>query len=649
MTKNERAWRRGGMAVLATTLCALSWSAASRVVPLTARLASSTTSLRTWYAPYIDATLPPEWQAANRAIDPAQQDVFGFIVAAHNEPCQPSWGDYYSLSGINSSQLHLGSVIAAMRAEGEIPIVSFGGEANQPLADVCTSASALAGAYEQVINAYHAKVLDFDIEGAAQGQSADLVRQAEAIRAVQAQAAKVGSTLGVWLTLPVATTGMLPVAEKVVDTMLAGGVQLSGVNLMTMYFWPAPGNGAPMLTAVEDALVASHSQLKSLFSSYGIDLDSTQVWQHMGATVQIGQEGVADEAFTVNDARGLVAFAESHQLGRISDWSVNQDEPCGSAADPTVGGYSNYCSGVVQTPGQFGKIFAALTGRATDTPLVHAVNSPSTQPVPIAASSSSTSSSGTGSSSSTSSSGTGSSSSTGSSSHESSSSDTPNPKGHAVPWSFNAAYPGGSLVTYGGAEYEAKWWSQGSVPTTDVPHPWDTPWKYLGPIPNGGEGSSSSVSGGGSATTGNGLPSSSGGTTDPPASSAGGPYPAWSSAAPYPAGYKVDVNGEEYEAKWWNRDFYPATPVAHPWDTPWKLLGPVPSGDQVSPLHALPVGTYPAWSATTVYVAGNRVLFDGLPYEAKWWNEGSSPQDALDHPYSSPWRLLETIPGEPSV
>jgi hypothetical protein len=178
----EGAWRRGASAALAVGLSALGWSASSRAMPLHARLASSVTSVQTWYAPYVDATLPPEWPAANPSIDPSKQDVFGFIVAARNQPCAPSWGDYYSLSGINSSELHLGSVISSMQAEGEVPIVSFGGEANQPLADVCSSASALAGAYEQVVDAYHAKVLDFDIEGAAQGQSADLVRQAEAIQ-----------------------------------------------------------------------------------------------------------------------------------------------------------------------------------------------------------------------------------------------------------------------------------------------------------------------------------------------------------------------------------------------------------------------------------------------------------------------------------
>ncbi|WP_202128503.1 lytic polysaccharide monooxygenase [Paenibacillus dendrobii] len=35
--------------------------------------------------------------------------------------------------------------------------------------------------------------------------------------------------------------------------------------------------------------------------------------------------------------------------------------------------------------------------------------------------------------------------------------------------------------------------------------------------------------------------------------------------------------------------------------------------------------TYPAWSATTVYVGGNKVSYNGVNYEAKWWTQGEIP------------------------
>ncbi|MCA9397949.1 hypothetical protein KC573_03900, partial [candidate division WWE3 bacterium] len=34
---------------------------------------------------------------------------------------------------------------------------------------------------------------------------------------------------------------------------------------------------------------------------------------------------------------------------------------------------------------------------------------------------------------------------------------------------------------------------------------------------------------------------------------------------------------------------------------------------------------------------GDRVLFDGVPYQAKWWTQGDSPAAATSNPDSSPW------------
>ncbi|ANA80841.1 chitin-binding protein [Paenibacillus glucanolyticus] len=37
---------------------------------------------------------------------------------------------------------------------------------------------------------------------------------------------------------------------------------------------------------------------------------------------------------------------------------------------------------------------------------------------------------------------------------------------------------------------------------------------------------------------------------------------------------------------------------------------------------------YPAWSATAVYVGGNKVSHNGVNYEAKWWTQGETPGSA---------------------
>jgi chitinase len=42
------------------------------------------------------------------------------------------------------------------------------------------------------------------------------------------------------------------------------------------------------------------------------------------------------------------------------------------------------------------------------------------------------------------------------------------------------------------------------------------------------------------------------------------------------------------------------------------------------------------------------VLYHGLPYQAKWINQGVSPATQSTDPSGSAWKALYGIPGEPS-
>jgi cellulose synthase/poly-beta-1,6-N-acetylglucosamine synthase-like glycosyltransferase/chitodextrinase len=126
------------------------------------------------------------------------------------------------------------------------------------------------------------------------------------------------------------------------------------------------------------------------------------------------------------------------------------------------------------------------------------------------------------------------------------------------------------------------------------------------------------------------------------------PYPLWSASADYPLGYKVVENGEIYQAKWYNSGDDPSAQVQYDWQTPWELLGPVVPGDGMSAIATLPAGTYPAWSVDVQYQAGDKVLYQGLPYQAKWANQGVSPATESTDPSGSAWEALYGVPGEPS-
>ena len=49
-------------------------------------------------------------------------------------------------------------------------------------------------------------------------------------------------------------------------------------------------------------------------------------------------------------------------------------------------------------------------------------------------------------------------------------------------------------------------------------------------------------------------------------------------------------------------------------------------------IATLPAGTYPAWSVGIQYQAGDKVLYQGLPYAAKWSNQGVSPATESSDP-----------------
>jgi chitinase len=126
-------------------------------------------------------------------------------------------------------------------------------------------------------------------------------------------------------------------------------------------------------------------------------------------------------------------------------------------------------------------------------------------------------------------------------------------------------------------------------------------------------------------------------TADDPKTS---PYQIWSATGAYLQGTKVVWHGNVYEAKWWTQGELPDNPVLSAYQTPWSLVGPVMPGEKPIVQPTVRPGTYPEWSGTVGYNTGQRVLFNGVPYQAKWWNTGNSPAAASSDADASPWAPL---------
>lgn len=385
-----------------------------------------------WYGGYFDVTAADVSTTATTGDGTDDTVVLAFVVAASASECTPSWGGYYSLAEAGST-LDLDRRIDGMRRDGAHVAVSFGGALNTELASACSSVSDLAQAYSTVIDRYSLTTIDLDIENSDLADTAAGERRAEAIAQLQND----DPDLAVWVTLPTATDGLTADGLTAVRQLLEAGVDLTGVNAMTMDFGTDLGSQT-MAEASIDALDAVHAQLTSLYGDLRVALPAGGAWAIMGATPMIGQNDVASEVFTLKDAEKLNAFAEKNRLARLSIWSSNRDRTCGpNYPDVTV--VSDACSGVDQGETTFASVLAdGFTGALAD----DVEPTPTSTPVP----------------------------------------DDPETSPYPI-WSEDASYSAGVRVVRNGYVYVAKWWVSGEPEPDDPTQTADsTSWVLVGPV-----------------------------------------------------------------------------------------------------------------------------------------------------------------------
>lgn len=462
-----------------------------------------------WFAAYVDVTSVPSYAFEQLGSTTTPDAILSFVVSSPADPCKPTWGTYYTMDEA-AVTLDIDRRIARLRQRGGDVAVSFGGALNSELSLGCTDSEMLFDAYKSVVERYGIDTIDLDLENQGLTDVEAAERRASVIARLQAERRDAGKNLSVWLTLPVSPQGLTQDGTNAVARMLSGGVDIAGVNLMVMDYGESREKSWTMFEASKRALAEAHRQLGVLYKQAGIDLNSQSLWRKIGATPMIGQNDVADEVFTMEDAEGFNAFSREQGIGRMSMWSANRDVPCGeNYVDVKV--VSDSCSGVKTSKSGFSQALS---------------------------------------------------------------------KG-----------------------FEGRLARSVDIPTTE-----DSDTDMYG--------------------------------VDDPENS---PYQIWQETGAYPKGMKVVWHGNVYEAKWWTKNDLPDNPVLQAWETPWQLVGPVLSGEKPIKQPTLPKGTYPRWSGSVVYDGGDRVLFEGVPFQAKWWNQGESPAASSANPDNSPWLPLTQV------
>ena len=276
-------------------------------------LAPGTSTSHAVFAPYIDMGFSPNLAAIAQT---SGVDQFTLAFIQSSGPGTIGWS---GTGTISSDTLSNGSTIqsdvSALQAIGGNVTISFGGAAGTDPAVAAAAAGASAASlqaeYQSVINRYNVNSLDFDIEGAAEGNQASLKLRDAALVGLE----KANPGLQISYTVPVLPTGLDFNGLNIIQTAAKDGVDISVVNIMTMDYGSAVDNGGAMGTDAIDAIQATEKQLTSI-----------GLHAKIGVTPLIGVNDVTSEVFTLADAQQLVAYvATDPDVARISMWSVGRD------------------------------------------------------------------------------------------------------------------------------------------------------------------------------------------------------------------------------------------------------------------------------------------------------------------------------------
>ncbi|MGW9195869.1 cellulose binding domain-containing protein [Micromonospora chersina] len=250
--------------------------------------------------------------------------------------CTPAWDGSGPLTGGTHA-----STIAAIKAAGGDVIPSFGGWSGNKLGPNCSSASALAGAYQQVINAYGLKAIDIDIENSDEFENEVVQdRILDALKIVKQNNPGIRTIV----TFGTSTTGPSYYGTRLINQAAAKGANIDVFTIMPFDF----GGGANMYQSTVNAAEGLKNALKTAFG-----WSDATAYAHMGLS---GMNGLSDQQELTSPATWtqIRDWAKARGLARFTFWSVNRDRPCPG------GGVVSNCSGIAQNTWEFTTITAGF-------------------------------------------------------------------------------------------------------------------------------------------------------------------------------------------------------------------------------------------------------------------------------------------------
>ncbi len=259
--------------------------------------------------------------------------TIAFVLA---NGCNPVWdGEGGITGGVHASTIN------AIKAAGGTVVPSFGGYSGNKLGPNCSTADALAGAYQKVIDAFGLKAIDIDIENSDEFENTTVQdRILGALKIIKQRNASVTTIL----TFGTATTGPTYYGTRLVQQAKALGANVDVFTQMPFDF----GGGSNMYQNTVNASEALKNLLKSTFG-----YSDSQAYSHMGIS---GMNGLSDqqELTSVATWTQIRDYAKSKGFARFTFWAVNRDRGCAG------GGVVSTCSGIAQNDWDFTRVTAGF-------------------------------------------------------------------------------------------------------------------------------------------------------------------------------------------------------------------------------------------------------------------------------------------------
>jgi Carbohydrate binding domain/Fibronectin type III domain len=326
-----------------------SGNASAQSAAVTATTSGSSGASSNWRSPVylmpLDNNPPGASQIAGIMTATGEKDfMLSFVLDSGG--CTPAWDG--SSSQPVSSDTTVAALISAIRAAGGNAGVSFGGYNGTELGQDCSSASALASAYQSVIAKYQLTHVDFDIENTALGDSGNELKRFQAIAILERE----DPSLIVSLTIPMTSVGLPGTGTGEIQQAIAAGARIDVFGIEDFDYGLTSGTQVS-----SDETVASDvaSQLETLYG-----WSAATAWSHIGITLMNGHTDQPSELFTQATFTSLLGFAQTNHVAWFTFWSFNRDQPCpAGAVEPWAPGT---CSNISQNPYDFTKIVAQYAG-----------------------------------------------------------------------------------------------------------------------------------------------------------------------------------------------------------------------------------------------------------------------------------------------